>query len=306
MKIIKSQNNNINGGENSLTQISEKNFLKRLVEVIAKLSSIAKAQGSRFIKIWNDYLGVINDNPHKVRLIPLDEQNFISDIDYRINVLKTVEQCMVDGFYVIKSILETLYNSYFNNSNLFLKDFNNEDQIMLKYIAAREILGNLIQYNILDPLSVPLKYNILARNYLLLKLQGQKDTEIIDNMKKLKIEIDLANLHEIMNEIESEGFIASSKEGDNYSYKLTKELELSSEGKKKYIETGLLSIIDWPTQFWRSFYNVRELNVTVNEGAKYRDFLNKVLSKSATQGFGPANFVIKNLVKYFEKIKEDL
>lgn len=288
-----------------MTQISEIDFLNRLVEVIAKLSSIAKAQGSRFIKIWNDYLMPINDNPHKIRLIPLDEQRFINNIDYRINVLKTVEQCMIDGFYTIKSILGTIYTSYLNNSELFLKDFNDEDRLMLEYIAAREILGNLVQYNKLDHDSVPLKYNILARNYLLLKLQGQKDTEIIENMNKLNIEIDLTNLHKIMNEIESDGFISISKEGDNYLYKLTKELELSDDGKKKLIETGLRAIIDWPTQFWRSFYNVRELNVTVEEGVKYRDFLHQVLSKSATQGFGPANFVIKNLVKYFEKIKEE-
>ena len=72
--------------------------------------------------------------------------------------------------------------------------------LMLKYIIAREILGNLVQYNRMEHDTVPIKYNIMARNYLLLKLQGQKDTEIVENMKKLNIDIDLENIQNIMNE----------------------------------------------------------------------------------------------------------
>ena len=152
--------------------------------------------------------------------------------------------------------------------------------------------------------TVPIKYNIMARNYLLLKLQGQKDTEIVENMKKLNIDIDLENIQNIMNEIEAEGLISKSQDGENYFYTLRKELELSEVGKEQY-DLNLYPLVAWPTQFWRSYYNVRELNVTIDENVKYRDFLHEVLSKSATQGFGPANFVFKNLVKYYEKIKEE-
>jgi hypothetical protein len=211
---------------------------------------------------------------------------------------------MVDGFYSIKSLLETLYNSYLNDSELFNEDFKKEDQLMLKYIIAREILGNLVQYNRMEHDTVPIKYNIMARNYLLLKLQGQKDTEIVENMKKLNIDIDLANIQNIMNEIEAEGLISKSQEGENYFYTLRKELELSEDGKEQY-DLNLYPLVAWPTQFWRSYYNIRELNVTIDENVKYRDFLHEVLSKSATQGFGPANYVFKNLVKYYEKVKEE-
>ena len=272
--------------------------------VVSKLSSIAKAQGARFEKLWGDYLKPFNENPHKIRQIPLNQKKFLEDIDYRIEILKTVEQSMVDGFYSIKSLLETLYNSYFKDSELFTTDFKKEDQLALKYIAAREILGNLVQYNRMDHDTVPLKFNIMARNYLLLKLQGQKDTEIIENMKKPNIDLELTSLQKIMNEIESDGLISPSKEDENYFYTLKKELELSEDGKKQY-NLNLYPLIAWPTQFWRSYYNIRELNVTVNEEVKHRDFLHKVLSKSATQGFGPANFVFKNLVKYYEQIKEE-
>ena len=130
------------------------------------------------------------------------------------------------------------------------------------------------------------------------------DVEILDNMKRLNINISLADLNKIMDDIVADGLINKEKQGDNYFYKLEKELNLSKEGDSQFNLSGLRAIIQWPTQFWRSFYNLRELNVTVDESVKYRDFLHQTLSKSATQGFGPTNFVIKNLVKYYEKIKE--
>jgi len=286
-----------------MTNVSEKEFLKKLLDVVAKLASIAKAQGSRYEKMWDDHLKEFNDNPHKVRQFPLIEENFLKDIDYRIKILKIVEASQADGFYAIKSILETLYNSYFN-SDLFKNKFSSEDQKMIEYMVAREILGNLIQYNKMDHDTVPLKYNIMARNYLLIKLKGQMDVEILDNMKKLNIDINLADLNKVMDDIVADGLINKEKQGENYFYRLEKELNLSQEGEKQFNQGGLRAIIQWPTQFWRSFYNLREINVTVDESVKHRDFLHQTLSKSAIQGFGPTNFVIKNLVKYYEKIKE--
>lgn len=253
--------------------------------------------------MWDEHLKKFNDTPHKIRQIPLNEENFLKDIDYRIKILKIVEASQVDGFYAIKSILETIYNVYFN-SDLFKNTFSLIDQKMIEYMTAREILGNLIQYNKMDHETVPLKYNIMARNYLLIKLKGQVDVDILENMKKLNVDIDLVELNKIMDDIVADGLINKEKQGDKYFYKLEKELKLSEEGEKKFNLSGLRAIIQWPTQFWRSFYNLRELNITVGENVKHHDFLHQILSKSATQGFGPTNFVIKNLVKYYEKIKE--
>ncbi len=258
----------------------------------------------RFEKIWDDLLKKFNDKPHKVRQIPLIEDNFLQDIDYRINTLKIIEASQVDGFYAIKSILQTLYNSYFN-SELFNNIFSSEDQKMIKYMTAREILGNLILYNKMDHETVPLKYNIMARNYLLIKLNGQLDVDILENMKKLNIDINLADLNKLMDDMVADGLINKEKQGENYFFKLEKELKLSEEGNRQFNESGLRAIIQWPTQFWRSYYNLRELNVTVDTSVRYHDFLHQILIKSAIQGFGSTNFVIKNLVKYYEKIKEN-
>ena len=288
-----------------MTQISEKEFLEKLSDVVGKLISIARAQGSRFEKLWEDLFISIKADHHKMRDIKFIGEKFLKDIGYRIEILKSLEISQIDGFYCIKSILETLYNYYFD-SDLFRNSFSKQDQLLLKYIAARDILGTLIQYNQLDHETVPLKYNIIGRNYLLIKLNGQKDVDILQNMVKLNINVELAHLNKTLDEVVSEGIVNKTKSGNSFLYTLNKELELTEAGKKQYNAIGLRQIVEWPTQFWRSFYNIRELNVTIDENVKYRDFLHQILAKSATQGFTAANYVFKNLIKYYEKIKEEL
>jgi hypothetical protein len=286
-----------------MTEVSEEEFLIKLLDVVHKLSNIAKTQSYRFKKKWDEYLKPLNKKPHIIRQIPLDKTKFLADIDYRIKVLKNVENAIVDGFHSIKSLLQTLYGVYFD-SELFKKDFSEDDQLVLKYFTAKQILGNLIQYNKMDHESVPMKYNIIARNYTLIKLKGQTDTEVLDNLKKLNItDIKQADLIKIMQEVKSEGIITIKKKGKDNFYELKKELKISQEGKKQYNQV-LQPLVDYPTGFWRSFYNIRELNVTPDENCTHQDFLMKILTKSATQGYTPTHYVFKNLVKYYEKIKE--
>ncbi|TFF63868.1 MAG: hypothetical protein EU521_00075 [Promethearchaeota archaeon] len=106
-----------------------------------------------------------------------------------------------------------------------------------------------------------------------------------------------------MKKIANDGIINIEEKDEGYYYTLKKELELSNEGFKSY-EENLLPLILWPTQFWRSFYNIRELNFTPDDDIEHSEFLTKVLSRAATQGFTPVDYVLKNLVKYFEKVKE--
>ena len=287
-----------------MSEISEQEFLIRLYDVVYKLSSIAKTQSYRFKKIWDNYFSSFDIEPHIVRNIPLEKEKFLEDIDYRITTLKVMAESQVDGYYSIQSILKVLYEHYFKESELFKTDFSLEDQMVLKYLASREILGNLVQYNKMDHETVPLKYNIIARDYIMMKLKGVKLTEIIQNLTKLNKVVDSSTLVKVMEEIKADGVINIEPQGDDYFYTLNKELKLSPEGEKKLNSTGLRELINWPTQFWRSYYNIRELNFTPSNSVKYNDFLITVLGKSATQGFSPAHYVFKNLIKYFEKVKD--
>jgi len=287
-----------------MTNVCEADFLGRLYEVIKKLSVISLAQVARFRKIWAHYFASIDLKPHIVRAIPLEEEKFLNDIDYRIEILKTLEDSLVDGYYSIKSILQALYEHYFLDSELFKRDFSDEDQTILKYMVAREILGNLIQYNKLDHETVPLKYMIIARDYIMMKLKGVSLTDIMNNLKKLKKVIDPGYVTTLMKEIQEDGIINMEEKDGEPFYTIKTELKLSVEGEKMYNST-FRPIVDWPTQFWRSYYNIRELNLTPSSDCQHYEFLTKILSKSATQGFSPAHYVFKNLVKYYEEIKEE-
>lgn len=287
-----------------MTNVNEEVFLNKLYDVVYKLSTIAKTQSYRFKKEWDENLESFKEKPHLVRQIPVEKERFLTDIDYRIKVLNTVKLTFEDGVNSIKSLLNALYNSYFNDSDIFTSSFTEQDQITLKYLVAKEILGNLIQYNQLDHKTVPLKYNILARTYLLIKFKGQRDTEILENLKKINIQLRLSKLKKIMEEIISDGFYNKTKKGRYLYYHLQQELDLSEEGKKTYNQT-IRPLVDWPTLFYRSYYNVRELNVTVDGDVKYPDYLNKVLLKTATQGYVACHYIFNNLVRYYEKLKEE-
>lgn len=287
-----------------MTNVNEEVFLNKLYDVVYKLSTIAKTQSYRFKKEWDENLESLKEKPHLVRQIPVKKEKFLTDIEYRIKILNTVKLTFEDGVLSIKSLLNALYSSYFNDSDIFTSSFTEQDQITLKYLVAKEILGNLIQYNQLDHKSVPLKYNILARTYLLIKFKGQRDTEILENLKKINIKLKLSKLKKIMEEIISDGFINKTKKGRYLYYHLQQELDLSEEGKKTFNQT-IRPLVDWPTLFYRSYYNVRELNVTVDGDCKYPEYLNKVLLKAATQGYLACHYIFNNLVRYYEKLKEE-
>lgn len=287
-----------------MTNVNPEVFLNKLYDVVYKLSTIAKTQSYRFKKEWDENLESLKEKPHLVRQIPVKKEKFLTDIEYRIKILNTVKLTFEDGVLSIKSLLNALYSSYFNDSDIFTSSFTEQDQITLKYLVAKEILGNLIQYNQLDHKSVPLKYNILARTYLLIKFKGQRDTEILENLKKINIKLKLSKLKKIMEEIISDGFINKTKKGRYLYYHLQQELDLSEEGKKTFNQT-IRPLVDWPTLFYRSYYNVRELNVTVDGDCKYPEYLNKVLLKAATQGYLACHYIFNNLVRYYEKLKEE-
>ena len=89
-----------------MTTVTGKEFLTKLMNVVKKLEVLANTQGYRFKTKWKEYLNPVNDKPHVVRQIKLDKEKFIEDIEYRIKILKEVDQAFADGFHSIKSLLK--------------------------------------------------------------------------------------------------------------------------------------------------------------------------------------------------------
>ncbi len=286
-----------------MTDVKEDQFLEKLYEVIYKLSVISKTQSFRFKKEWDLIFTQFNPNPHLIRPINIEKEKFLKDNKYRIQILNTTKLAFEDCFHSIKTLLEALYNHFFDDSELFKESFSESDGLLLKYLVAFTLLGNLVQYNMLDHETVPLKYTILARNYLMIKLKGLKDSEIMDNMKKIKINLTITDIIKYLNQIEKDGFIKGQKKGKSIYYEIMKELKLSKEGEEKY-NMLLRPLIDWPTGIWRSFYNIRELNLTVsNTKGEKIEALNKILETAATQGYVASHQVFDKLINYYNEIK---
>jgi len=282
-----------------MTNVRESEFLNKLYDVVIKLSSISKTQGYRFKKEWDLNFNSFKTKPHLIRNILVEKDKFLTDADYRITVLNSVRLAFEDCFHAIKSLLLVLYKEFLNDSEMLLQNFNEKDQLILKYYIAYKILGDLIQYNIMDHETIPIKFNTMARNYLLFKLKGLNDEEILENMKKIKIILSNEELQTVLNQIITDGFLTKS---NDKRYSLKEELILSDEGELQYNKL-LRPLIDWPTGMWRSFYNIRELNVTVMDNGKEIEPLNKILEKSATQGYAACHYVFDNLIKYYNELK---
>jgi hypothetical protein len=288
----------------NITLENADDFLKILYDVASKLANLMKTQSPRFVHLWEEYISKINPNPHIPRLIPFDKEKFLNDDEYKATTLRITEGAIVDLFYAIKSIADAIFTQYFRDSELFLSDFSEEDRKILPYLCAVELHGKLLEFLMLEHKNIPLKYIILGKNHQMLNIKGITLAEALNSLKKSEIEIEISDLKRVLDELEQEGIIQGSGEGDEREYTMKIALELTPEGNAKYKEF-IYPLLNWSVLNWRSFYNIRELNVTPPDDYKWLSYLTKVLPRAATQGFRAAHYVIKNLAKYYEMVSEE-
>ena len=220
---------------------------------------------------------------------------------------------MVDGYYAVKSIVDTLFNKYFDESALFLRDFNEVDRPPVKFLASEALLGSLLQFVEAESDLVPLKYLIVAKNRAMLKLKGLSAKKIQERMSSSGIECKIEEIRKIMNRLIATGYVSKRKRKKEISpgniitfieYRWIKDVVLSDEGDKFY-NVKIDPLISWAVQLWRTMYNIRELDVVIPEYYNYRNFLTKTVAKAATQGFKNSYWVVKNLQKYYDLVLND-
>ncbi|MFX1489125.1 MAG: hypothetical protein ACFFBI_08260 [Promethearchaeota archaeon] len=289
-----------------MTHVSRESFLLKLYEVVCKLSRNAKILSSNLKKEWDKNFAYLNQTPKVIRQIPIVKEKFLNDIDYRIEILDIVLLSFEDGLNTIRFLLDVLYNHYFKDSPQLKEDFDENEQLILKYLVAKEIFGSIPKYNQFDHDIVPLKYKILACIYKKIKLlKGQKDAEILEKLKRIKIELEIDELNKIMDEIVEDGFLNKTRRENYFYYDLKSELLLSNDGSSVYKRT-IKQLVKWPTGLWEYYYDIRELNVTVDNEIEYSDRLNNILVRAAIQGYSACHYVFENLVSYYQDIKKDL
>jgi hypothetical protein len=301
-------------GTNSQSDGGKDLFLSTLWEIIDKEINFIKTQMPRFHKYWNQYFIAIEPNPHIIQLFEANKDEFFDNDKYKVEILKKLEQSLMEGYYAVKTVVITLFHKYFQNSELFCNTFIEEDRHAVIFMAAEKLIGSLLQFLSTEKDIVPLKCLITAKNRSMLKLKGLNDERILENLRGSGFEVSIENLHNVMEELISEGYVSkrgltdAEKEGKDptclYFYKWIKDYKLTPAGDTAY-RRNILGIIEWAVELWRTMFNFRELDVVIPEDYKWKSFLDKTVSKAATQGFMNAYWIVKNITKYYEMIIQD-
>ncbi len=287
---------------------SEDLFTKTLWTIIKRESSLVNTHYVFFEELWEASFKEINPNPHTMRRFKVSRNQFNDSIKGKIELLSSLEIALIDGYYLIKDIVSTLFNNYFRSSRQFARDFHRKVRDPIRYMTAEKFIGSLLQFISGEQDLIDKKYIVVALNKSMMKLKGLSDTKIIKKLESNGFIISKHQLQIVMYDLEDHGVIEKhrirKKDEEiygpgTYFYKWIMDFNLPLESKKLY-NKKIAKLVDWSIQLWRSLYNIRELHLEVPSDYPNRDFLVKTLQKAAIQGFKSTWWVIKNIKKYYE------
>ncbi|HMF33932.1 MAG TPA: hypothetical protein VKK79_21080 [Candidatus Lokiarchaeia archaeon] len=277
-------------------------FLDALYGLISKTVAFLKTHVPRYRKIWAEFYAQWEPNPQIIRLLPADKQKIYDDAVYRVEVLRTWENALVEGFYAIKGILTTTYDKILPDASGLEQYFTPSDVWLLGYRVAERLLGTLQRLIPLIPGVVPAKYLIVAKAKAALKISTMTDEEVEKSATASNIPCTVDEVRGTFAKLEEKGLVEVDRSNpDQEVYSSIKEFQLSGGGEVHF-KQKFNPILEWGIQTWQSFYNVRELDVKIPDSYQWADHLGSITSRAATQGFTNAYFVIKNVANYFEAL----
>ncbi|MHA1110197.1 MAG: hypothetical protein ACTSRE_03805 [Promethearchaeota archaeon] len=292
-----------------VTKDSEKDlFTKTLWEIIKRESSLVNTHYVFFEEYWEASFKGLKSDPHTMRRFKVTESKFNESTQGKIELLTGLETALIDGYYLIKDIVSTIFNNYFRSSREFAKDFKRMDRDPIRYMTAEKFIGSLLQFISGEQDLIDRKYIVVALNKSMMKLKGLSDTKIIKKLESNGFIISKHQLQIVMYDLEDHGVIEKhrirKKDEEiygpgTYFYKWIMDFDLPPDSKKLY-NKKIAKLVDWSIQLWRSLYNIRELHLEVPSDYPNRDFLVATLQKAAIQGFKSTWWVIKNIKKYYE------
>jgi hypothetical protein len=277
-------------------------FLNALYGVVSKTAAFLKTHVARYQKIWAEFYAQWEPVPQPIRLVAAEKQGFYNDLSFRVEVLRTLENALVEGFYAIKGILVTTYDKILPDNEILGNYFSPDDVALLGYRVADRLLGTLQRIIPLIPGVVPAKFLIVTKAKATLKISTMTDDEVLKSVAASKIQVEVEDVRSALTELAEKGLVEVDRSNsDQEVYSKMKDFQLSTEGEVYFAEK-INPILEWGIQMWQSFYNMRELDVKIPEEYQWADHLAGITSRAATQGFSNAYFVIKNVANYFEAI----
>jgi len=273
--------------------------------VVKEKSSNIRAQIPRLHKLWSQFWGETQVELKAIRPVVVDDKRFISDLQYRIDVVRNLQNAMNDGFFAVKSIVEPIFSNYID-SDLIYKDFSNEDLVAAKLNICDLLVGSLLQFIVLDKNAIPVPYIIIAKNKALMKLKALSIHRIVDDMNKNGFEVSNEYVSSVMNDMIDLGYVSKHKiiDSDEIVYKFVKDFSLSELGQSKF-DQKIKPLLEWTIALWRSLFNIRSLDTPIPDDYSHRSFLEETVKRAATQGYLSSHNVMENIANYYEILLEN-
>ncbi len=277
-------------------------FLPILTEVVGRTASFLKTQVPRLSQLWTNFWRHFEPNPRGITQIPFDASQFEADLGYRLQTLQTLERAIVDGYHVERMIFATIFQKMLSSPDL--GNFLSAASLpVFGFKIAETLVASLGQFIALDPTILPARYVIVAKNKAMIRLRGMSDTQILESVAGSKITATLDEIRAVMSQLAQWGLIEVTREGNGVeTYRNLQNFTLEGDDEQFYA-SEVKPVLEWAVQLWRSFYNLRELNTPIAPDRPHASFLDKTVSRAATQGFQSAHFVVANLVKYYEMLQ---
>lgn len=283
-------------------------FLDTLWDIIESESALIKTQIPRLKRLWESHFINLGIKLPPIKEFIPNKNDFYYNNSNKAIILEQLEECMIEGYKIIKFIIDIIFNKYFKDSELFINTFNETDQLMVRYKTADKLVGSLLQFINEEKGLIDLEYIIISKYKSILKIKEISDINIMEKIVKDGYKCTLEQIHEIFNKLVSINLITKREQVNSnlnvtvlYKWNSNSDFTLTPQGDKIY-KSYIMPIIEWAIEYWRSLYNIRTLNVKIPDNYKMKLEIENVLSRAATQGFSSAYFVIKNLKNYFLKI----
>jgi hypothetical protein len=282
-------------------------FLTVLLETVKELHFLIKNQYPRIQKMWELHWTALAVDLPAISTMEINSLSFTSDITYRIEVLRTLQFAMKDAYFLIKLIVDSIFQIYIGKS-LISEDFSECDIVPASFLISERLIGSLLQFIMFDQSEIPMGYLVIAKNKAMMKIKPLSSKRIASVMEKSNFSTNEDEIHTIMKKMHDYEYVDlniddTSKE---IAYKFNKDFELTPEGNLLY-KKKILPVIEWTIGMWRSLYNIRSLDITIPKDYFHSEYLQESVSRAATQGFATAYNVIENIANYYSlMLKETL
>lgn len=290
----------------SMENIENSTFFPMLCELISEKISLIDQQGHRiellWKKLWDQWTPILPDYPR----LQFDSGQFYKNNSYRIHFLNQFQDLLYQYYYYCRYLLESVFNEYFSSEAFFTtysKEFRDETLVKTAQIG----LGALMDLVSLQPIEISTIFLIIAKFGYFLKIRSLTIQTMKTRFEKFYYPINTPEMLEMIKILININYLKLDDE--QTSINLNTHISVNPYFFKndypiEKFNTTLKPVLEWIQGIWQSLYNYRRLNLTPEVHTLFKERLESILSRSATQGIKASLELFSGLEQYFIWLEE--